>query len=98
MERLEFNKAMMKLDGYTVPTGYAVNVYRDYYNDLNLLMPLFWKLGGDIEQDECEDDGDSEQYFRASVHQDWDILSLTNHEDPIQAIRQCLIEIARGEE
>lgn len=55
MEEQEFNKLMAKLDGkiavkdvmnhtYSTPCGESV----DYFNDLNLLMPLAWKHGAHI--------------------------------------------------
>lgn len=58
----------------------------DYYNDLNQLMPLFWKLGGGFEQFE-DDDG---RNWQAIIWMDSKSLAGSCHEDPIQAIRDCL--------
>ncbi len=88
MEQNEFNKLMAEMEKF-----FASMPPCDYYKNLNILMPLAWKHEIELEKMTPETwcatkyiwDG---QGFTHSMHQ---------NKDPIEAIRQCLIEIARGE-
>jgi hypothetical protein len=101
MNKQEFNEAMARLK-YPEALGYlkdqkerdawlkghiAVN---DYYNDLNLLMPLAWKHKITVEPD-------TDETWFADEILDSDGICIC-HEDPIQAIRDCLWSLTHREE
>jgi len=99
MKAEEFNKLMAVLK-YPQAMGYledskareawlkghiAVN---DYYNDLNLLMPLAWKYGIYVTEMCGEFTG---HYYPVNVKKRY----TSKDKDPIQAIRDCLTAIAK---
>ena len=91
MNEQDFNILAARLDDWKPVSDepYPFNeVPGDYYNDLNLLMPLAWKRKLDI-------------YFTS--RDTWVCSSfyetfVTENKDPIKAIRQCLIQIGEDDE
>lgn len=91
MDKTDFNIMCAKLDGHTdfnslgVPVVYEHDgeYEKDYYSDMNYLMPVAWKYIGEMTKYDDE----------------WIVESLSIHivrdKEPVEAIRQCLIEIGK---
>jgi len=85
-ELIEFNSRMAALDNHESVNDWTMQ-WPDYYNDLNLLMPLVFKYKLNI------------THRVLPKREDYSVsLSDQNEEtftgDPIQAIRDCLTAIA----
>ena len=95
----EFNKLMAEFKGLNIstngthyhPKGGGMFPLPDYYNDLNLLMPLAWEHYIDLYFDSEENlwTAENEQSPLTMV-----MFSKTD-KNPIQAVRACLIAIAK---
>ena len=96
MEANDFNKAMAELDGLehyigntcvmAVQEDETQHTKYDPYFDLNQLMPLAWKYGVSLLQAVSGN-------YSAFNDIEYEIKSQA---DPIEAVRQCLIAIHKG--
>lgn len=97
----DFNEKMARLDGWIISvqgryckivngieTRY--DVAPDYYNDLNLLIPLAFKHGIAIGPFLITKKGIEDWYADKIDIQDG---PMATNKDPVQAIRECLLEI-----
>ena len=94
----EFNEAMARLDGKCwndYRDGMIVEFYPeplpDYFNDLNLLMPLAWK-----HVVECISYHVTNEGIQSWLVRNYKLQNCINT-DPIKAIRDCLWAIAKGD-
>jgi len=102
MNPIDFNRKMAELKGFRPFGTHGIMCYDenedvmptpDYYNDLNLLMPLAWKFSVTSESDP-EDDPEWSAYKTKSRDSYGPyILGFSQNKDPKEAIRQCLIKI-----
>jgi len=102
MKAEEFNKLMAELEGIDVSeckliegslhhdTKHFYYVY-NWYEDLNLLMPLAWKYGIYVTEMCGEFTG---HYYPVNVKKRY----TSKDKDPIQAIRDCLTAIAKDKD
>lgn len=103
MNKSDFNKKVAEWDGIDISNNKScgerfyrnengtICMINNYYDDLNQLLPVVWKMGIGLTLFYMDHVGIKEWVARAEKLED------CINEDPIQALRECVIKVIEGE-